>query len=153
VSETSLAGAEVTAGLSVQLGRVADLLEAERRRKMALVQCLRQAPFAGGIPLSGGAGTLQQADLYQAKPGYTWSIRRATATGFSAGTVTVYKNVSGGEILWTWPTAGTFTFGRGEQLLEPMDQMIFVASGITGTVQVNGTGDLFESWLLADYII
>jgi hypothetical protein len=54
-------------------------------------------------------------------------------------------------------SAGTFTFGRGEVLLDQNDQLILVCTGITlasgyGGVQLNGAADNFERWLLPDYL-
>jgi hypothetical protein len=149
-------GLELGAGaaVAVQLGRVADLMQAQWDRRQKLLQQLNQVPIvAPQISLTAGAGTLQLADLLGPRTGYHWSVRRLSLNGYTAGTVTVYKNASGGEILLPTSAAGTYTFGRGEMLLEPSDQMVFVAAGITGYVQVGGAADCFESWLLPDYLM
>lgn len=145
--------AEAVAGISLQLGHVVTALEAERNRKKALAQCLRQVPILpGAIPAS---GILDQPDLLAAKTGYHWSLRRAVVTGFTQGTVSLYRNSASGELLVTWPSPGTYTFGRGEMLLEPGDRLVFTAAGLATTdmAVVSGAADCFESWLLADYII
>lgn len=134
---------------------------AEARQRQKKLQAIRQIPIATPqIPLTAGAGALAMPDLVMAKTGYNWSIRRMVAVGFTAGTVTVWKNgiitgtaVTAGEQLFTFPSAGTYTFGRGEMLLNEEDALVFSATGITGIVQLNGAADCFETWLLADYLL
>jgi hypothetical protein len=121
---------------------------------------LHQVPIiAPQIPLTAGAGAIQFADLLSPKAGFMWSLRRLVGTLFTAGTVTVYKNgyvaggvAVGGEPLFTFPSAGTYTFGRGEILLDQNDQLVIAATGITGSVQINGSADCFERWLLPSYL-
>jgi hypothetical protein len=148
------AGASLHVHLDAMAGMMRDQVTERQARRQVLLAALQQVPIAAPqVPLVSGAGVLDWPDALSAKTGYTWSVRRITATGFTAGTVTMYKNSQFGEILVPWPSAGTFTFGRGEQLLEPGDRMVFVASGITGYVQINGSADCFESWLLPDYLM
>lgn len=143
------AGIEVQAGLQVALGNLAQAVAREQAHRARMAACIQQVPLAGGLP---GSGTLDQPDQLQAKTGYYWGIRRLVASGWTAGSVTIYKNAAGGEILVTYPGPATFTFGRGEMLLNPGDRMVVVAAGITGSVQVNGAADCFESWYLPYYI-
>lgn len=107
-------------------------------------------------------------DLLGPNTGFHWSIRRMVASGFTAGTVTVYRNAVQttfgaapaytGEIFFVFPQAGTYTFGRNEMLLEPDDSLSVSATGITLVagapgVQLAGAVDQLESWLLPDYIL
>jgi hypothetical protein len=118
---------------------------------MSLV--LRQVPLAvPGIPLSAGAGTMDQAQSLGPPQGYYWSVRRLTATGFTAGTVTAFIDSTAGEPVVPFPQAGVFTFGRGEILLHPMSRLVISATGITGTVQLYGAADAFEDWYLPEYL-
>ena len=121
------------------------------RQKVALA--IRPVTFAGSVVLSGGAGTYDQPDQMQAKTGYIWSIRRLTVTGFSAGTVTAFRNNVNGEQLVPYPVAATYTFGKGEMKLMPNDRVIISATGITGTVTFYGEADCFESWLYPFYTV
>ena len=59
-----------------------------------------------------------------------------------------------GEPVAPFPQEGVFTFGKGELLIHPGSQLIFsaLASGITGTIQIYGAADMFESWYLPYYI-
>jgi len=159
---SSQPGSEVSieAGVSVALGRIADSLDYESRWRSRIAQAVTQLDFAIGdqITLSGGAGTLDLPDKFAAKTGYMWSVRRLTARGWTAGTVTAYRNSTSGEPVAPWPDPGgsaggaVFTFGRGELLLKPGDRLVFAAAGITGTVNVWGVADCFESWYLPFYI-
>lgn len=115
-----------------------------------------------------GNGVVFAQDSMGPNTGYHWSIRRLVATGYSAGTVSIYRNAvqTGfgaaaavtGELLFTFPQAGTFTFGRNEMLLEPDDSLVVAATGISlnagaSFIQVIGSADQLESWLLPDYIL
>jgi hypothetical protein len=163
----------VFAGLSTHLGQVADLLAESNRmtasqqhRRERLFEQLHQVPIGAiQVPITAGAGAYQMADQLSPKAGYMWSIRRLTASGYTAGTVIAYKNGSvvggaytgGGDPMLPFASAGTFTFGRGEVLLDQNDQLILVCTGITlasgyGGVQLNGAADNFERWLLPDYL-
>src|SRR5215469_16316192 len=56
------------------------------------------------------------------------------------------------------PQAGTFTFGRGEMMLQPDDTMVFVATGITTTTgfngpQIGGRADCFIQELQPEYLM
>jgi hypothetical protein len=143
----------VFASIGASLSRVASMMEDREQRRLKLFQQIHQVPILPPqITLTAGAGTLQLNDMLAPKAGYMWSLRRITANGFSAGTVTAYKDASGGEILFTFPSAGTYTFGRGEMLLDQNSPVVFVAAGITGTVQIAGAADNFERWLLPEYL-
>ena len=135
-----------------------------------LYRRMHQVPIAPPllIPVSGSAVLATATDLLGPNTGYHWSVRRLNLSGYTAGNVTVYRNATQtgygaaaavvGEILMPPSPAGTFTFGRGEMLLEPDDSMVLFASGITLTagqqgITVIGTADQFESWLLPDYLM
>lgn len=139
-------------------------------RKMCLASELYQTPIAPQqIPIgSNTGGVLAPSDLTGPMTGQYWSVRRLVAYGYSAGTVTVYRNatITGtgssaaavGEQLFTFPQAGTYTFGRGEILLRPDDFLVLVATGVTltsgqGGITIYGDADCFSSWLLPDYIM
>jgi hypothetical protein len=131
----------------------------DRRRQLA--QRMHQVPVGAiQVPLALGAGVFQMADLLSPKAGFMWSVRRLTGSLFSAGSVQVFKNgftsggaATGGELVVTFAAAGTQTFGRGEILLDQNDQLIIVATGITGSVQIQGAADCFERWLLPEYLM
>lgn len=136
--------------LAAQLGRVADAMERAERWRVKCAGALQQLPVFS--PVLNGSGTIDSPDGLMAKTGYHWSIRRLSAVGFTAGTVTVYNSAAGGEVLFPFAQAGTATFGRGEMLLQPGDRLVAVCAGITGTVQLTGRADCFESWYLPYYI-
>ena len=142
-----------------------DLEPAGRLRRLA--EEMYQIPIVVPIlPIVGGSGVLQIMDPSGPNTGYYWSVRRITAQGFTAGTVTAYRNptVVGGaivgnpEIIPSFTQQGTNTFGRGEVLLNPNDWIGWSASGITlaagyAGVQIQGTADCFPSWLLPEYLM
>lgn len=139
--------AELTAAVN-GLNRRMDAREALKQRAS---QAFRQAPFIINVPLTAGAATINPTTTGP-DTGYYWSIRKLCAVNFTAGTVNVYVDNTGGEPIVPFPSAGVFTFGKGEQLLHPSSNIAVVAAGITGTVQIWGTADIFESWLLPWYI-
>lgn len=143
----------VSATLTAALGDLTAEMRAERQWRQKMSQVLRQVPLAvPGMSLSAGAGTVDVAQALGPPQGYYWSVRRLTATGFSAGTVTAYIDSTAGEPVAPFPQTGVFTFGRGEILLHPMSRLVIAATGITGTVQVYGAADAFEDWYLPYYL-
>jgi hypothetical protein len=154
VSQTVSEGLEVgaTAKLTVALNSVASEMRAQREQQRLLSTVIRQIPFAGQIPLTAGAGTLQSQPNMGVPQSFYGSIRRLSAVGFSAGTVTPYIDNVNGEPIPPFPQAGVFTFSKGEILLHPMSQLVVSATGITGTVTIYGAMDLIEAWFLPTYL-
>lgn len=164
--------AEGVVALAARFGAVAadrgQLTGAERKAK--LFAEMYQTPLVvPQIPITTSAGVLV-AGNNQGGPvtGQYWSIRRMVTSGYTAGTVTVYRNaaVTGtgasaaatGEILFTFPQAGTYTFGRGEMELTPDDYLVFVATGVTLAtgytgVQISGSADAYAAWLRPEYLV
>jgi hypothetical protein len=143
---------DFSARVAASLDGMTAALDREARWRQKCANAITQVPFAGSISLSGGAGTYDRPDQLQAKTGYMWSIRRITSNGFSAGTVTAYRNSAIGEPIMPFPVPAVNTIGRGELLLNPGDRIVWGATGITGTVSFWGVADCFESWYLPFYI-
>jgi hypothetical protein len=163
-------GFGVFAGVAATIGRnMADRYEAAgeneetARRKL---ETLHQVPIGAiQVPISGGAGVYQMNDLLSVRAGYMWSVRRLTASGYTAGSVIVYKGgavvggayTGGGDPVSPFAAAASNTFGRGEILLDQGDALIVVCTGITlaagfAGVQINGAADCFERWMLPRYL-
>jgi hypothetical protein len=159
VSGVSFAGvAAISAGFGQAAADMADLTGDQRKQR--LMRELQQVPLNPPllVPSGSSSGTLQMADLLSPKAGFYWSLRRLAGWGFTAGTITVYKNAPGGEVLFVFPAAGTYTFGRGELILEPNSQLVFAATGVTVTAgapgaQVGGAADCFPTHLLPGYLM
>ena len=81
------------------------------------------------------SGTVDYADMFGPKDGYHWDLRKVNAWGFTAGTLTIYRNSTDGEQLAQVATAGTPATFSGNTFLGPRDRLIFVAASITGNVQ------------------
>lgn len=133
-------GAELIGALTDKLSG-----EAEFRKKKS--ETLYQVQIIGQLS---GSGTLDNPSQLMPVAGRCWSVRRLTAFGWSAGSVTVYIN--GLEPAAPFATPGVETYGRGEFLLMPHDKLTIVASGITGSVTVMGVADCFGEWYLPHYI-
>jgi hypothetical protein len=148
-------------GRTMQGGRDPD--DPQRAR---LFGQLHQVPIGMiNVPIAAGAGVFQMNDLLMPKAGFMWSIRRITASGYTAGQVTVFKGgaivggayTGGGDPIAPFPAAGTSTIGRGEGLLDQGDPLIVVCTGITLAanqpgVLISGAADCFERWLLPEYL-
>lgn len=143
---------DVSARICVSLDGLAARMDREHDWRQRQAQVIRQIPFAGSVTLSGGAGTDDQPDKLTAKTGYIWGIRRITAQGFTAGTVTAYRNSTVGEPVLPFTAAAVNTLGKGQLLLMPGDRLVWGATGITGTVTYWGAADCFESWYLPYYL-
>jgi hypothetical protein len=137
-------------GLTAAVSGMCQRLDREWQFRQRANDAFRVVPFIINVPLVSGAATLNPT---QAGPdaGYYWSIRKLSAVGFTAGTVDTYVDNTGGEPIVPFTVSAVNTFGKGEQLLHPNSNIAVVASGITGTVQLWGQADQFESWLLPWY--
>jgi hypothetical protein len=89
----------------------------------------------GAVPLTAGAGTLQQGNQYGPETPYWWDLRTISVWGFTAGTVTIYLNSVNGEQLGQASVPGQFTWSA-QALLGPQDNLLISATGITGVVNV-----------------
>lgn len=148
--------AEVELELSAALSATSSMLEREQTFRRRQASALSQVWSAGDIPISNGSGLSNSRGKNQARTGFCWSVRRLTVAGFTAGTVTAYRNDPSGEPMAPFPQAAVFTFGRGEMMLMPDDALVWSATGVTAA---NGasvfywvTADCFEQWYLPYYI-
>ena len=140
-------GAEFFAGLGSKLN---DLHGHFMRRKE--YKCW-DTPLIGSVPLTAGAGTLD-GPLTPVR-GQTWSIRRFTWYGWSAGTVSAYLDNQEPIFLNVSPSStvyGMNTFGRGELLIPAGSRIVITATGITGVVQFYGRADTFMNDYLSEYL-
>jgi hypothetical protein len=152
-------GLSFTAELKASIDGISARLERDWNERQRLSGVVRQASIMvsdwnlANVD-SAGYAVLRRSSQLGPPQGFYWSVRRLTAYGFTAGTVTATLNSRTGEPLIPWPQEGVFTFGKGELLLHPGSQMVFstLASGLTGTVQIYGAADVFESWYLPYYI-
>lgn len=101
------------------------------------------------IPLVSGSGTLLEPTQYGPPVGFMWSVRRLTISGYTAGTVTVYLNQI--EPI-AFPAAGTYTFGKGELMLDNGDNLSFTAASVTGQPVVFGSVDVIPRNQLPAYL-
>ncbi len=108
--------------------------------------------FTGSIPLTGGAGTLLQSNLYGPELPYWWDVRSVALWGWTVGTVTIYRNSTSGEQFGAATTPGEFTWGA-QKLIGPQDSLVFGATGITGSVFVAGQAIEVESQWLPEYLM
>lgn len=143
-------GAAAGLGLGRDAGGALDALAPPRRP----CNPVRQVPiYATSL---GASGTIQQPGTLGPAIRHYWSIRRLSAEGFTAGTVTFYDSSTVGEPLATFAgAAGVIapqTFATGALLLHPQHYLVIVASGITGTVTILGSADLVPDWYLTDYL-
>lgn len=141
----------VFAQLAASLGAVAEALNRENAHRQRMLQVIRQVPFIINVPLTAGAATLNPTS-YGPDVGYYWSIKKIAAVNFTAGTVNTYIDNTGGEPIVPFTQAGVASFGKGQQLMHPGSNIAVVAAGITGTVQIWGKADMFESWYLPYYL-
>lgn len=109
-------------------------------------------PIMGAILITAGAGTLDQPDMYGPKDPYWWDLRDISLWGWSAGTVTLYKNSTSGTILAQATVPGNFTWSKNK-ILGPRDRLLFGATGITGSVQFEGQAIEVETSWLPEYIM
>lgn len=129
-------GSFTGAAVELILGKL-DQMAAESRQAHPRIpwQACHPIWLTGQVPLSAGAGTLNQGNLYGPEGGYWWDLRTISVWGFTAGTVIVYLNAVGGEELGSTTGPGQFNWSA-QELLGPQDNIITQASGVTGSVNV-----------------
>lgn len=103
----------------------------------------------GQIP---SGGTLDQADLFGPKDPYWWDVRSVKLWGFTAGTVTVYRNSTSGEQLAQATQTGEFTWSA-QNLLAPRDHLIFGVTGLTGSVNLTVSAIEIQAPWLPTYLV
>jgi hypothetical protein len=151
ISGSLIASLDGLAGAVNQLDR---RMEKDNRRRLEIAMQVRSAPFGVGVALSGGANLglyFAQSPNLGPAAGMMWSVRSLIAQGYTAGTVNIYRDNPNGEQFAGFPQAGLYTFGRGERPLWPMSQMVVVASGISGIVEIYGHADVFPQGYWAEY--
>lgn len=109
-----------------------------------------QQPLYGQLSASGTLDGGANTSLTPPR-GLCWSVRRMSATGFSAGTVTAYLNGLEPVELFTSTTAPQ-KYPKGAILLYPGDRLTYVAATITGIVLVFGVADAFPVDYLRRYL-
>jgi hypothetical protein len=140
------------------IGLMNDKLEREWRFRQKAAQATRQIPFVINLPIASSAGNFNPVPGSLGPDiGYYWSIRRLSATGFTAGQVNLYIDSVNGEPLWTFTGSAVGIYvqnwGKGHQMVHPGSTLAISATGITGgPVVVYGSADQFESWLLPFYM-
>jgi hypothetical protein len=148
-------GARFSAAAGAGLGQGADeaVDDVMGRRRWAWANKVRSVPiYATSL---GASGTISQPGTLGPPTGFYWGVRRLTASGFSAGTVTFYDSSAYGEPL---AVVGSATagipqpFGRGEVLLHPGHYLVIVAAAITGSVTIFGAADLLPADFLPRYL-
>lgn len=146
------------ADLTVAVGQISDSLAAGARKpvdpRIPWDAC-HPVWQTGSIPLVAGAGTLIQSALYGPELPYWWDVRSVRVWGFTAGTVTVYRNNPAslsGEQFGSTSVPGEFTWSA-QLLLSPQDSLVFGATGITGSVFMAMQGIEVASGWLAEYLM
>lgn len=145
---------QVLAGLSANVGSLASQIWAERDDKQRLAQAIHHFTVPPqAVAITSNAGTLDQPNLLGPRTGKFWDIRRIAATGFTAGTVTVYMGPVGAEIVAYFSAQGVTTLGKATVLLGGNDRLVFSAATITGTVTVSIAGTEIDADRIGDYLV
>lgn len=134
-------------GSTLPAGTFGGEWERELRVRRRANDAVRDVHQAGQITLVSGAGTLQDFNRFGVPQGYWWAIYRLTAQGFSAGTVTAYEDSVNGEPLMPFTVPAVNILSKSSTILHSMSQVVWQASGITGSVNVWLRAVQFEAWL------
>lgn len=139
-------GVDILGQIHLLLGRL-EKREAERHARPPVPwHACHDVPIIGAVPLTAGAGTLNMADRYGPKDGHRWDVRSISFSGFTAGSVAIFKNDVNSAQVGAAPQAGTLTWS-GQLILRDRDWLIFVATGITGNVVIDGTAfEVANDW-------
>jgi hypothetical protein len=146
---------QLEATLDVTVGRLAAVVDRLMQREQEFVQLWQDLHIVPiwAQPIAGSAGTSDQADKLGPKDGYWWDLRRLSAWGFTAGTVTVTLNDVNGEQVALFPQAGQWSWS-GNLFLGPRDRLVIVTTGITGgPVQIQGQAVEISTQQLPNYLM
>lgn len=142
-------------GIDVHLGALLELGSHVKALNDTMKEWLKgdvvfQQPIWGQLSASGtlDGGANSNTEVPR---GLCWSIRRLSATGFTAGTVTALFNAIEPVEIFA-PTTAPQKYARGAMLMQPGDRLVFNATGITGSVIVFGVADTFPTWYLRKYL-
>jgi hypothetical protein len=141
---------DFAASIEARLGRIEGSLAAEQAWRRKCAGAIQMVPLVSRQSTV-AAEAIDQPDALMCKTGYIWDIKRLTLSGWSAGSVQVTKNSALGEVLVSFPVPATATFGKLQQILMPGERLVIVTTGITGTVQLQGSAVCFESWYFPYY--
>lgn len=97
------------------------------------------------------SGVLTGDIAMKPEPECMLGIRWLTVSGFTSGNVTISADNLCPPIVQT-STPGTFTFGKGDIILETGEGLWVTVTGITGSVQLWGKNDELENWYLPWYL-
>jgi hypothetical protein len=148
-------GGQSFTGIAVQaiLGRLDDLAAGLHKAKPRIPwEGCHPVWQTGQVPLTAGAGTLIQPNLYGPELPYWWDLRTISLWGWTAGTVTCYLNFTTGEQIAQAVTPGQFTWSA-QIMLGPQDSVVVGATGITGTVNVIMRAIEVQAQWLPEYLM
>jgi len=150
-------------GLHVSLGRIARNLPDPRRirlEKARAVWPVRVDPTP--VPLVAGAGFLDLPQMFGPGLGYNWDIHTISATGFTAGTVSAWINLPSlanlaggpqGALRFAATSAGFANYGKNQCFLRHGERLVFVATGITGSVLVSVDATSLTDEYVGEYLV
>jgi hypothetical protein len=133
----------------------AELARARKRAERLSNNLWQLNPGAIPIPLSGGAGLLDQPNLLGPRTGQVWSIHRIGLWGMTgtSNVINIFLDNVGGDQVATVTGAGSLFYGKAQLLLTPGHRLVFQASSITGVAQVGIYGVQMAEPLLSEYLI
>jgi hypothetical protein len=148
-------------GLRASIESLATEVKRQNDRHHRLAQAIH--PFT--IPpmpltITSSAGSIYQPNITGPQMSKYWDVHRISVTGYSAGTVAVYLNQVGAELVanFTTPATGSIVgcqyFGKGHLVLTGNDSLYFSATGITaasGYLTISIAGVEIESAYIGDY--
>lgn len=147
---------QVFADLALELRRVADELDYQRKRQERFNTALHIINLTMDKQVTTTTQTIHPAaDVAGPRTGYVWDLISLTADGMTAGSIDVYKGpVGAGNKVLSFQSAGTQIVGTGSIFLQRGDLLTFVSSGsFAGTTTLSLCAVELEEWLLADYLL
>lgn len=148
-------GIHIAADLTATFGRLAGAIEQDTRLRRAERELAQQIYniVVEQVPIP-STNTLDQPNLFGPRQGYQWDMRIMVAQGFTGGTVTVYRNSSNGEQMFTFSSAGLWEIPHKSRILRPGDRLVFVGSGLSGgTASISFEATEFPAGLLGAYLL
>ncbi len=141
--------ADLRAHVSLLAGKL-DARESKEERRSALMRQLQSMPLPSQQIT--GNQTVNQPDLYGPHDGYQWDLKRLTVKGMTGGTIICYNTLAADAYqIAAWTQDGSWTY-NGE-VLNDSENLIFVATSVTGTATISGRVINIPAPLVPEYIL
>jgi hypothetical protein len=150
-SDSGGAALDVMAKLAVSVDANTRELAAARSARDQSRQWQVIHPFKVQLPSLAANGTVNYPDQAGPQSGFVWDVHKViVGPAMTAGSISMFSQ-GGGFQEYVFTSAGLLTYGKNQLPLWGNDWLIFVVTGLTGTVNIYLGGLEMEAWYYPEY--